>query len=205
MDEKYYIGVSSTVRVDLKDGTFHEDVGYGICEGMKSKGLSLEKARKVVSFILHLCLFLSINSLVYYILLLFIQEAATDGLKRALKLFGNVLGNCLSNKNYLRWAKKTALSRSPERVKSETVSDVPADVHRSRYNAIAAKSMATPGRPTSAQQSKTPSMKPTGFSPSKESDFSIDNTAGYSGARSNETKTNVKKEHILNETDPVKQ
>ena len=51
VDEKYYIGVSSTVRVELKDGTFHEDVGYGVCEGMKSKALSLEKARKVVSII----------------------------------------------------------------------------------------------------------------------------------------------------------
>ena len=42
--------MSSTVRVELKDGAFHEDVGYGVCEGMKSKALSLEKARKVVSF-----------------------------------------------------------------------------------------------------------------------------------------------------------
>lgn len=39
--------MSSTVRVELKDGAFHEDIGYGVCEGMKSKALSLEKARKV--------------------------------------------------------------------------------------------------------------------------------------------------------------
>lgn len=37
---------------------FHEDIGYGVSEGMKSKALSIEKARK---------------------------EAVTDGLKRALK------------------------------------------------------------------------------------------------------------------------
>ena len=48
VDEKYSVGVSSNVRVELKDGAFHEDVGYGICEVMKSKALSLEKARKVV-------------------------------------------------------------------------------------------------------------------------------------------------------------
>ena len=42
----------------LQDGVFHEDIGYGVSEGMKSKALSLEKARK---------------------------EAVTDGLKRALK------------------------------------------------------------------------------------------------------------------------
>ena len=44
-------------------------------EGMKSKALSIEKARK---------------------------EAVTDGLKRALKSFGNALGNCLSDKDYMR-------------------------------------------------------------------------------------------------------
>lgn len=42
----------------LQDGSYHEDVGYGVSEGLKSKALSLEKARK---------------------------EAVTDGLKRALK------------------------------------------------------------------------------------------------------------------------
>ena len=42
----------------FQDGIHHEDIGYGVSEGMKSKALSLEKARK---------------------------EAVTDGLKRALK------------------------------------------------------------------------------------------------------------------------
>lgn len=56
--EKYYVGVSTFVRVQLKDGTYHEDVGYGVSEGMRSKALSIEKARK---------------------------EAVTDGLKRALR------------------------------------------------------------------------------------------------------------------------
>ena len=56
--DKYYIGVSTFVRVQLKDGTYHEDVGYGMSEGMRSKALSIEKARK---------------------------KAVTDGLKRALR------------------------------------------------------------------------------------------------------------------------
>ncbi|KAM9470743.1 DNA repair protein RAD52 homolog isoform 2-T2 [Clarias gariepinus] len=71
---KFYVGVSAFVKVQLKDGSFHEDVGYGVSEGLKSKALSLEKARK---------------------------EAVTDGLKRALKCFGNALGNCILNKEYL--------------------------------------------------------------------------------------------------------
>ncbi|XP_077727746.1 DNA repair protein RAD52 homolog isoform X3 [Canis aureus] len=55
---KFYVGVCAFVRVQLKDGSYHEDVGYGVSEGLKSKALSLEKARK---------------------------EAVTDGLKRALR------------------------------------------------------------------------------------------------------------------------
>ena len=42
---------------------------------MRSKALSIEKARK---------------------------EAVTDALKRALKSFGNILGNCLNDKDYLK-------------------------------------------------------------------------------------------------------
>ncbi|XP_060046317.1 DNA repair protein RAD52 homolog isoform X2 [Erinaceus europaeus] len=71
---KFYVGVCAFVRVQLKDGSYHEDVGYGVSEGLKSKALSLEKARK---------------------------EAVTDGLKRALS-FGNALGNCILDKDYLR-------------------------------------------------------------------------------------------------------
>ncbi|XP_051917725.1 DNA repair protein RAD52 homolog isoform X1 [Hippocampus zosterae] len=72
---RFYVGVSAFVKVQLKDGAFHEDVGYGVSEGLKSKALSLEKARK---------------------------EAVTDGMKRALKCFGNVLGNCILDKAYLQ-------------------------------------------------------------------------------------------------------
>ncbi|KAJ7363291.1 DNA repair protein rad52 [Desmophyllum pertusum] len=76
---KYYVGVSAFVKVQLKDGVYHEDIGYGVSEGMKSKALSLEKARK---------------------------EAVTDGLKRALKSFGESLGNCISDKDYLKFITK---------------------------------------------------------------------------------------------------
>ncbi|XP_036961783.1 DNA repair protein RAD52 homolog [Acanthopagrus latus] len=71
---RFYVGVSAFIKVQLKDGSFHEDVGYGVSEGLKSKALSLEKARK---------------------------EAVTDGMKRALKCFGNALGNCIQDKEYL--------------------------------------------------------------------------------------------------------
>ncbi|RUS82096.1 hypothetical protein EGW08_010141 [Elysia chlorotica] len=79
---KFYVGVSALVRVQLKNGAFHEDLGYGVSEGMKSKGQALEKAKK---------------------------ESVTDGLKRALKSFGNSLGNCLGDKDYLK-----CINRAPK-------------------------------------------------------------------------------------------
>nr|POE85470.1 dna repair and recombination protein radc [Quercus suber] len=72
---KITLGLSIIVRVTLKDGTYHEDVGYGHIENCKGKAAAFEKAKK---------------------------EAATDALKRALRTFGNVLGNCLYDKDYLQ-------------------------------------------------------------------------------------------------------
>jgi len=92
---RFFVGVSAVVRVELKDGAFHEDLGYGCSEGMRSKALSIEKARK---------------------------EAVTDGLKRALKSFGNALGNCLSDKDYVR-----LIAGVPKEIPKFTSSDVIAD------------------------------------------------------------------------------
>jgi len=58
----------------LKDGTFHEDVGYGICDN-KSKGTAIENAKK---------------------------EAVSDARKRALRVFGNALGNCVYDKEHIK-------------------------------------------------------------------------------------------------------
>ena len=38
-------GVSAIVRITLRDGTFHEDVGYGHAEGVRGKHAALEKVR----------------------------------------------------------------------------------------------------------------------------------------------------------------
>ncbi|SPQ21007.1 27bb80b1-1014-45ba-b952-cc415e2bc95f [Thermothielavioides terrestris] len=68
------IGLSVIVRVTLRDGTYHEDLGYGHTENCKGKAAAFEKAKK---------------------------EGTTDALKRALRHFGNVLGNCIYDKAYL--------------------------------------------------------------------------------------------------------
>jgi DNA recombination protein Rad52 len=74
------VGMSCIVRVWLRDGSFHEDVGYGVCEGMKGKAAAFEKARK---------------------------ESVTDAMKRALRVFGDRLGNCAYDKEFLKNVKKS--------------------------------------------------------------------------------------------------
>ena len=61
-----------------------QDIGYGQIENCKGKAAAFEKAKK---------------------------EGTTDGLKRALRLFGNVLGNCVYDKEYL--ARVTKLKIAP--------------------------------------------------------------------------------------------
>ena len=82
---KITLGLSTIVRVTLRDGTFHEDIGYGHIENCKGKAAAFEKAKK---------------------------EAATDSLKRALRNFGNVLGNCLYDKDYLQKVTKLKIAPS---------------------------------------------------------------------------------------------
>jgi DNA repair and recombination protein RAD52 len=66
--------------------TQYQDVGYGHIENCKGKAAAFEKAKK---------------------------EGTTDGLKRALRTFGNVLGNCVYDKEYL--AKVTRVKVAPVR------------------------------------------------------------------------------------------
>lgn len=58
----------------MKDGTSHEDVGYGTGENPR-RGLAIGNAKK---------------------------EAVSDARKRALRLFGDALGNCLYDKDHLK-------------------------------------------------------------------------------------------------------
>lgn len=74
-DGRVSVGYSCCCRVTLKDGTYKEDTGFGSAESQRQKGLAIEKAKK---------------------------EAATDALKRALRQFGNALGNCCYDKEFVR-------------------------------------------------------------------------------------------------------
>lgn len=71
---KVSLGLSVIVRVTLKDGTYHEDIGYGHVENVKGKAAAFEKAKK---------------------------QGTSDAVKRSLRYFGKVLGNCFYDKEYL--------------------------------------------------------------------------------------------------------
>ncbi|ODQ53004.1 Rad52/22 double-strand break repair protein, partial [Saitoella complicata NRRL Y-17804] len=76
---RWSMGISVTMRVTLQDGTYHEDIGYGSIENTKGLAGAYEKCKK---------------------------EGTTDGLKRCLRNFGNVLGNCVYDKEYLARLKR---------------------------------------------------------------------------------------------------
>lgn len=40
---RYNVGVTALVKVTLRDGIFHEDVGYGMLDNSRSKGAALDK------------------------------------------------------------------------------------------------------------------------------------------------------------------
>jgi len=77
---KISVGYTCCCRVTLKNGIYKEDVGFGSSDNQKQRGLAIEKAKK---------------------------EAATDALKRALRQFGNALGNCCYDKEFLKQVHKT--------------------------------------------------------------------------------------------------
>ncbi|XP_021488262.1 DNA repair protein RAD52 homolog isoform X4 [Meriones unguiculatus] len=128
---KFYVGVCAFVKVQLKDGSYHEDVGYGVSEGLRSKALSLEKARK---------------------------EAVTDGLKRALRSFGNALGNCILDKDYLR-----SLNKLPRQIPLEVDltktkrEDFEPSVEQARYNSCRQNETLGPPKPQDATSPCRPS------------------------------------------------
>ncbi|KAJ3431351.1 DNA repair and recombination protein rad52 rad59 [Anaeramoeba flamelloides] len=93
-DGKFEVAISALVRVTLKDGAYHEGFGFGSSKGMKNKFQCLETGKK---------------------------KAITDATKRALKLFGNYLGNGLEirEKDFSRYEQKRKSSSVYEAAENE--------------------------------------------------------------------------------------
>ncbi|VVT53519.1 uncharacterized protein SAPINGB_P003614 [Magnusiomyces paraingens] len=91
-DKRISMGVTATVRIHLRDGTFHEDVGFGHIDNARTKSMAFYKTKK---------------------------EATTDGMKRALRKYGNSLGNCLYDNVYCKQLRK--ISSKPNIINKENL------------------------------------------------------------------------------------
>ena len=93
-DGKWVAMYSAVVRVELKDGTSHTETGSGDAKD-RDRAKAVENARK---------------------------EAVSDATKRALRAFGNALGNCVYDKAHCKEneaakkaaAKRPALAAAPQ-------------------------------------------------------------------------------------------
>ncbi|KAL1977943.1 hypothetical protein VTN31DRAFT_802 [Thermomyces dupontii] len=120
------LGLSVIVRVTLRDGTYHEDIGYGHAENSKDKAAAFDKAKK---------------------------QGTSDALKRALRTFGNVLGNCIYDKDYL--AKVTRVKAAPAKWDVENLHRHPSYVTANKDTNPAKKDSGDnglPPRPTEVNQ-----------------------------------------------------
>lgn len=50
--DRWSIGFSSLVKIELKDGTSHEDFGFGQADGQRDLGAAIEQAKKVREWLL---------------------------------------------------------------------------------------------------------------------------------------------------------
>ncbi|KAH7103918.1 Rad52/22 double-strand break repair protein [Auriculariales sp. MPI-PUGE-AT-0066] len=87
--QRFNVGFSAIVRITLRSGAYHEDVGFGQMDNARGKGMAFDKARRFAGK--QVCADNHEQCK---------KEAITDGLKRALRYFGNLTGNCVYDKNY---------------------------------------------------------------------------------------------------------
>ena len=121
-DGKWCVGISVILRVTLRNGAYHEDIGYGACTNMPDKGQAIEKAKKVHSssttpppLCHHLPSFPPplLSPPPRCVVWLLLQEAVSDALKRVLRLFGNKLGLSLADKEYMRKLQSGQIKTEP--------------------------------------------------------------------------------------------
>lgn len=92
---RWNVHVTALVRVTLPDGCYHEDVGCGKMDNCKSKADALDK----VARFMHMKNYLALAELFFFHQVK--KEAVTDAMKRALRNFGSLMGNCIYDKNFL--------------------------------------------------------------------------------------------------------
>lgn len=158
------MGLLVVVRITIRDGTYHEDFGYGYIENAKNKAMAFEKCKK---------------------------EAFTDGLKRCLRCFGNVLGNCLYDRTIIPKIQRVKLP--PAELEYEDFHRDPLVVARERRRqglpaaegpgAAAGVPVATAGVPVAAaaaaHAAPEPSPPPPAPRPPRSRSLDLDARRGY--------------------------
>ncbi|OQR88834.1 DNA repair and recombination protein Rad22 [Thraustotheca clavata] len=136
-DGRWSLGYSAVVQIQLKDGTTHEDVGFGQSEGLKDLGAAIDISKKA---------------------------SISDARKRALRLFGNYLGNSCYDKEHIKdvAANRTNSTplQSPTSIKLENgaASEPPLQITNgpSTSTAAAPNSASSPAPNSSATSSSVP-------------------------------------------------
>ena len=49
--QRYCVGVTAIVKVTLHDGVSHDDVGFGMLDNCRQKGMAIDKVRVLPSII----------------------------------------------------------------------------------------------------------------------------------------------------------
>lgn len=73
--QRVSIGLFVIVCIIFWDGIYYEDVGYGFIDNVRGKVMVFEKVKK---------------------------EGIIDGLKWVFRSFGNLLGNCIYDQDYIK-------------------------------------------------------------------------------------------------------
>ncbi|OWB67728.1 hypothetical protein B5S30_g3091 [[Candida] boidinii] len=169
------LGLSAVVRITLKDGTYREDIGYGHIENARTKAMAFEKAKK---------------------------EAVTDGMKRALRCYGNALGNCLYDKSYL--SKIVKVKANPKEFDEDSLMRHDT-IKRSFTNPSSSNSMVPYNQNQQLQQksynqpNQIPSNDSSRIAPKREDiERRMPGTSSSSVARKSGSVNNIKKNRITN-------
>ena len=128
------MGFSAIVRVTLKDGTFHEDVGFGDCQ-MRNLSQCFENAMK---------------------------SAVTDARKRALRVFGAGMGNSVYDKKNLALAMKRKRQRDQHGRSSAQSTNRPCKIDQNNCNMRSSENQTKPcsAVPTfNVPQAQTPAQR----------------------------------------------
>lgn len=128
---RWTVGTSAIVRVSIRGGSYHEGIGFGTAENMKSLYGAVEKSYK---------------------------EAVSDARKRALRMFGHFLGNCIYDKSHTAKVQADAVKmrREKRRLAAEAAATATTTSRRSSESHSLASGFVPPDSALTASSNISP-------------------------------------------------